>query len=64
MVHRMITDMNDVRDIILQWEAGFDSDEDKMFFYLKHHKTLQEDYWDMMPIGGSIRAHPWDNEDD
>ena len=30
-------DMNDVRDIILQWERGFDSEEEKMFFYMKYH---------------------------
>ena len=26
-------DMNDVRDIIIAWEKGFDSEEEKMFFY-------------------------------
>ena len=57
-------DMNDVRDIILQWEAGFETEEDTMFFYLKHSKTLQEEYWDIMPIGGSIKPHPWDNDEE
>ena len=36
----MITDMNDVRDIILQWEKGFDTDEDKMFFYLDRKSVV------------------------
>ena len=43
-------DMNEVRDIILQWEKGFDSEEEKFFFYLAHCATLHEEYWDMMPI--------------
>lgn len=59
-------DMNDVRDIIIAWENGFDSEEDKMFFYLKHAQTLQEEYWDFMPMDGQlkIKEHPWDNLDD
>jgi len=57
-------DMNDIRDIILQWEKGFDTEEEKMFFYLKHSQVLNEEYWDMMPQHGSIREHPWDRYDD
>ena len=58
-----VTDMNDIRDIILQWERGFDTEEEKVFFYLKHCGTLQKEYWDMMPMDGKIKDHPWDNED-
>jgi hypothetical protein len=56
-------DMNDVRDIILQWERGFDTEEEKMFFYMKHHKTLKEEYWDLLPMGTAIKDHPWDNSE-
>jgi len=56
--------MNTIRDIILTWEKGFDSEEEKMFYYIKHSKTLHEEYWDMMPMGGSIKEHPWDRTDD
>jgi len=55
-------DMNDVRDIIIAWEKGFDTEEEKMFFYLKYEKVLREDYWDYMPKGGAIKPHPWDEE--
>ena len=58
------TDMNDVRAIILEWENGFNSDEEKFFFYLKHCATLHNEYWDMMPMGGKIKEHPWDNLDE
>ena len=57
-------DMNDVRDIILQWERGFNTDEEKMLFYLKHERTLREEYWDMLPLGTAIKDHPWDETDD
>jgi len=59
-------DMNDVRDIITQWEKGFDSEEDKMFFYLKHADTLHSEYWDLLPMDGQlkIKEHPWDRYDD
>ena len=57
-------DMNDVRDIILAWEKGFDSKEAEMMFYLKHADTLKENYWDLMPMGGAIKEHPWDRYDD
>ena len=50
------TDMNDVRAI--------NSDEEKFFFYLKHCATLHNEYWDMMPMGGKIKEHPWDNLDE
>jgi len=59
-----VMDMNTIRDIILTWEKGFDSEEEKMFYYIKHSKTLHEEYWDMMPMGGSIKEHPWDRTDD
>lgn len=58
------TDMNEVRDIILQWEKGFDSEEEKFFFYLTHCATLHEEYWDLLPAGTSIKEHPWDKYDD
>ena len=63
---RQMTDMNDVREIILEWERGFKTNEDKMFFYLKHCDTLQDNYWDMLPMDGQlkIKDHPWDNLDD
>ena len=59
-------DMNDVRDIIIAWERGFVTEEDKMFFYLKHAQTLQAEYWDFMPMDGQlkIKDHPWDKFDD
>ena len=57
-------DMNEVRDIILGWERGFDSEEERFFYYLKHCATLQSEYWDMMPMGGKIKVHPWDRYDD
>ena len=57
-------DMNDVRDIILEWERGFESREAKMLFYLKHTETLQTEYWDLMPMHGAIKDHPWDRYDD
>ena len=59
-------DMNDVRDIIIHWEKGFDSEEDKMFFYLKHADTLHSEYWDLLPMDGQlkIKEHPWDRYDD
>ena len=61
-----VRDMNDVRDIIIQWEKGFDSEEDKMFFYLKHADTLHAEYWDLLPMDGQlkIKEHPWDRYDD
>ncbi len=58
------TDMNEIRDIILGWEKGFDTEEERFFYYLKHCATLQSEYWDMMPMGGSIKEHPWDEYDD
>jgi len=63
---KQMMDQNDVRDIILQWERGFDSEEDKMFFYLKHSQTLQDNYWDQLPMDGQlkIKEHPWDKYDD
>lgn len=59
-------DMNDVRDIIIAWEKGFDSEEEKMFFYLKYAAVLQDEYWDMLPQDGQlkIKEHPWDKYDD
>ena len=57
-------DMNEVRDIILGWERGFDSEEERFFYYLKHCATLEREYWDMMPMGGKIKDHPWDKYDD
>ena len=57
-------DMNDVRDIIIAWEKGFDTEEEKMFFYLKYAQVLQDEYWDWMPDGGKIKEHPWDRYDD
>ena len=60
----MKLDMNDIRDIIMTWEKGFDTQEEEMFFYLKYGKTLHEEYWDMMPVGGAIKEHPWDRSDD
>ena len=57
-------DMNEVRDIILGWERGFDSEEERFFYYLKHCATLHEEYWDIMPMGGKIKDHPWDEYDD
>jgi len=59
-------DMNDVRDIIIAWEKGFDSEEEKMFFYLKYAQVLQDEYWDMLPMDGQlkIKEHPWDKYDD
>ena len=55
-------DMNDVRDIIIQWEKGFDSKEDEMFFYLKHADTLHSEDEDCVPSDGQlkIKEHPWD----
>lgn len=60
----VVKDMNEIRDIILQWERGFESEEEKFFYYLEHCATLQSEYWDMMPMGGAIKDHPWDNTDD
>jgi len=57
-------DMNEVRDIILQWERGFDTEEEKMFFHIKHYYTLREEYWDLLPHGTAIKDHPWDRYDD
>ena len=59
-------DMNDVRDIIIAWEKGFDTEEERMFFYLKYAKVLQEEYWDWLPQDGQlkIKEHPWDKYDD
>ena len=59
-------DMNDVRDIIIAWEKGFDTEEEKMFFYLKYAQVLQDEYWDMLPMDGQlkIKEHPWDKYDD
>jgi hypothetical protein len=48
----------------LGWEKGFDTEEERFFYYLKHCATLQSEYWDMMPMGGSIKEHPWDRYDD
>jgi hypothetical protein len=59
----MKLDMNDIRDIIMTWEKGFDTQEEEMFYYLKHSETLAE-YIDFMPKGGAIREHPWDRYDD
>jgi len=56
--------MNEIRDIIIQWEKGFESEEEKFFYYLKHCATLHQEYWDMMPMGGAIKEHPWDQYDD
>ena len=60
-----ITEMNDIRDIVLKWHNDdFDCETEKMLFLLKYGDTLKEEYWDMMPMGGSIREHPWDKYDD
>ena len=57
--------MNDIRDIVLKWHKDdFDCETEKMLFLLKYGDTLKEEYWDMMPMGGSIREHPWDKYDD
>lgn len=58
------TDWNEIRDIVCEWERGFESEEEKFFFYLKHCATLHHEYWDRMPLGGAIKDHPWDNTDD
>ena len=58
------TDMNEIRDIILGWEKGFDSEEERFFYYLKHCATLHQEYWDMMPIGSAIKDYPRDRYDD
>ena len=59
-------DMNEVRDIILGWEKGFESEEERFFYYLKHCATLEQEYWDLLPQDGQlkIKEHPWDRYDD
>ena len=28
----------------------------------EYYKTLQEEYWDLLPMGTAIKDHPWDKE--
>ena len=59
-----MNDMNELRDILLKCHKDdFGCETEKMMFYMKHSKTINEEYWDMLPHGTSIRPHPWDDDE-
>lgn len=54
--------MMDIYDIINKWHTqDFESDEEKMLFYIQHSETIKNEYWDTMPEGLGWRPHPWDD---